>query len=104
MATTPEGRVKATIKKYLATLPFCWWYMPVSNGMGRMGIPDFIVCYRGVFIGIETKAPGKEANVTPLQMQNIVGINNALGYSIVVSDVLAVRGLVEHIDGLKVAA
>lgn len=98
MATTPEGRVKAAVKALLGTLANCWFYMPVSNGMGTHGIPDFIVCYKGVFVAIETKAPGKLGNVTPLQRMQINRINQALGYAIAVVDVEQVRALFETID------
>lgn len=72
---TPEGKVKLDIKKWLHDRGFIragskeedwpspilgWYYMPMQNGMGVHGIPDFICCYRGKFISIEAKAPGKE--------------------------------------------
>ena len=64
MANTPEGRIKDAVKKYLTALG-AYWYMPVSNGMGRVGCPDFLICYKGRFIACETKAPGKRHNTTP---------------------------------------
>ena len=100
MATTPEGKVKAAVKAFLKTLANCWFYMPVSNGMGTMGIPDIIVCYKGIFLAIETKAPGKLANTTPLQKAQINGINQAGGYAIVVDDVARVRKAIFMIDQL----
>jgi len=62
---TPEGAVKARVKKVLAQygeeLDAFW---PVQNGMGTPAL-DCIVCYRGHHIEIETKAPGKKP--TPRQ-------------------------------------
>lgn len=56
---TPEGSVKAKVKKVLAKygeeLDAFW---PVQNGMGTPAL-DCIVCYYGVHIEVETKAPGK---------------------------------------------
>lgn len=98
MAQTPEGRVKDAIKKYLASLRHCWFFLPVSNGMGSMGIPDIICCYRGIFVAIETKAPGKLGNVTPLQRAKIDAINNAEGFALAVDCVAAVRELIAKID------
>lgn len=95
---TPEGRVKAAVKAYLKTLANCWWFLPVSNGMGSMGIPDFIICYRGVFIGLETKAPGKENNVTPLQARNIAHINGAGGYAFAASTLDQLKAVIQRID------
>lgn len=101
MARTPEAVVKDAVKKYLTSLPNCWWFMPVSGGFGAHGIPDIIVCYKGTFIGIETKAPGKEKNVTPLQRMQLDKINHAHGYGRVVSSVAEVRQLIAAIDFLN---
>jgi len=98
MATTPEGKVKAAIKAFLKTLPRCWFFMPVSNGMGTMGIPDIICCYRGVFLAIECKAPGKVANTTPLQMAQITGIRDAQGHALVVDSVDTLKVYLKFID------
>lgn len=86
MAMTPEGRVKKAVKDYLSHLG-AWYYMPVSNGMGRVGCPDIIACYQGQFIAIETKAPGKRKAVTPNQQREIDGITHANGLALVVDDV-----------------
>jgi hypothetical protein len=83
---TPEGRVKAAVKALLKQLG-AWYYMPVSNGMGVHGIPDFIVCWHGWFIAIECKAPGKENTLTANQHNQIAAINSAGGVAIVTSDV-----------------
>ena len=56
MGMTPEGRVKKKIKEYLVTTG-AWYYMPVSNGMGRVGCPDILVCYKGHFLAFEVKSP-----------------------------------------------
>lgn len=89
---TPEGRVKNAIKGFLKTTD-AWWYMPVQNGMGVTGIPDFIVCYRGRFVGIECKAPGKERTVTVNQQRQLERIHAAQGCVAVVTDVEQVRSL-----------
>lgn len=82
MAQTPEGKVKDKIKKFLKERGV-WFYMPVQNGMGVVGIPDLICCYRGIFLAIETKAPGKVKNTTPNQDARIAEINGANGIAIV---------------------
>lgn len=77
---TPEGKVKAAVRRVLNAAGI-WSFSPVSNGMGRHGIPDFVACkptlitadmvgtWIGEFIGIETKAPGKRGNVSALQLE-----------------------------------
>lgn len=91
--STPEGLVKAKIKKFLKSQPNCWWTMPVSNGMGTMGVPDFIGCYLGLFFAIEAKAPGKLGATTPLQRAQLNGISQAHGWTIVADDVVLVEAL-----------
>lgn len=86
MALTPEGRVKAAVKKYLKARGV-WFYMPVQNGMGRVGIPDFICCFEGRFYAIETKAPGKKDQTTPNQDKELEGIRCAGGEALVIDDV-----------------
>lgn len=88
MAQTPEGKVKEAVKKFLKARGV-WFYMPVSNGMGRHGIPDIICCVppSGKFLAIECKAPGKSNNTTPLQDREIAAIRLARGWAVVVDDV-----------------
>ena len=94
MAMTPEGKVKKKIKEYLVTTG-AWYYLPVSNGMGRVGCPDILVCYKGHFLAFEVKSPGKIGNTTANQDREIAGINNAKGVAIVVDDVEQVREVID---------
>ena len=91
MATTPEGKVKKEIKEWLATLPNCWFYMPVQNGMGVVGIPDIVGCIDGKFFAIECKAPGKEGNVSVNQWHQLDGIIRADGFALVASSLTQVK-------------
>jgi len=97
MAMTPEGKVKKKVKEYLVSIG-AWYYMPVSNGMGRSGCPDILVCYKGHFLAFETKAPGKLKNTTPNQDREIAGINKAEGLAIVVDDVEQVKEVINAKD------
>jgi hypothetical protein len=90
MGMTPEGKVKKAVKEYLKSIG-AWYYMPVSNGMGRVGCPDILVCYKGLFMAFETKAPGKIKNVTPNQEREITDIQRANGLALVVDDVQQVK-------------
>jgi hypothetical protein len=84
MATTPEGRVKKKVTDMLKKHKV-WYYMPVSGGFGSHGIPDFVGCVRGRFIGIECKADANK-KLTPLQMAVRNEIENAFGLYFVVYD------------------
>lgn len=94
MATTPEGKVKNKIKDYLKSID-AWYYMPVSNGMGRVGCPDILVCYKGLFMAFEVKAPGKRKNTTPNQDREIEWIASANGLALVVDDVSQVKEAID---------
>lgn len=93
--TTPEGKVKAAITKWLKSIG-AYYYMPQSNGRGRVGAPDYIVCNKGEFWGIEAKAPGKLKNTTPNQRRELNWIDEAGGVSLVVEDVAQLRYLLGH--------
>ena len=80
---TPEGKVKAKIKKVLKDNDI-YYIMPATGGYGNSGAPDFIVCHEGKFIGIETKA-GKN-KPTALQQRNIDQINAQGGLALVVNE------------------
>jgi hypothetical protein len=80
---TPEGKVKKDVRDFLRSKDV-WFYQPVQNGMGQVGIPDFVCCYRGMFVAIETKAPGKTNAVTPNQQRVIDAIKAHGGLAVVV--------------------
>lgn len=110
---TPEGVVKRDIRRELETAGFWfagakrparvtgWAYMPVNNGMGVSGIPDFVGTEAivitpemvGMTIGrtfmIEAKAPGKHP--TPIQLDRHEEIRTAGGIVLVVDDVSTLR-------------
>lgn len=75
MSATPEGRVKNELKRYLdskgESLHALW---PVQNGMGTPAL-DVHVCFKGKYIGIECKAPGK--NMTPRQVVTATKMHKA---------------------------
>ena len=94
MAMTPEAKFKGAVKKYLTSIG-AYWYMPVSNGMGRVGCPDFLICYKGRFVACETKAPGRRGNTTPNQDREIERIQGAEGVALVVEDVEQLKAVLE---------
>lgn len=83
MATTPEGKVKKEVRRVLDSLG-AYYVMPVTGGYGKQGAPDFLVCHKGLFFGIETKA-GK-GKLTTLQEINLKKIVEAGGVSLVVRE------------------
>lgn len=83
MAMTPERRVKTQVRKVLDKLG-AYYVMPVTGGYGNSGAPDFLVCIRGRFVGVECKARGNTP--TPLQEKNLRLIERSGGVSLVVNE------------------
>lgn len=84
MATTPENKVKAAIKRWLTKEGF-YWFSAAAGPFSVHGVPDIIVCANGNFIGIEVKAPGKEKNVTVNQAHHQKRIKDNGGIALVAS-------------------
>ena len=80
---SPEGRVKAQLKKLLSEHG-AYYHMPVQNGMGAPSL-DFICCHRGCYFGIETKASNKKP--TPRQETTMNQIRLAGGLAFLVNEV-----------------
>jgi len=80
---TPEGKVKAKVKKVLKELG-AYYVMPATGGYGSSGAPDFLICFRGKFIGIECKANG--GKTTALQDSNLKTIRLNGGIAFVVDE------------------
>jgi hypothetical protein len=83
MAQTPEGKVKAAVRKLLVEFGI-YYFSPAANGYGRAGIPDIICCFGGRFIAIECKA-GKGVT-TALQDRELAAIRTAGGMTMVVNE------------------
>lgn len=94
MALTPEGRVKKDVKALLTSMGI-HYYMPMQTGYGVVGIPDFICCWNGRYLAVETKAPGKLKNTTANQDRVISEIRRAKGLAIVVDSADMLREFLE---------
>lgn len=85
--STPEGKVKAKVRKAKAALIKdgygIWSFMPVQMGYGAPAL-DFLWCVNGFFVAIETKVKGKY--MTPRQEQTAAEIKEAGGMVFVVFD------------------
>ena len=99
MASTPEAKVKKQIRAILDEYG-AYYAMPIGSGYGNSGVPDFLVCYKGWFIGIEAKA-GK-GNTTALQDMNLEKIEKAGGIAMIVNEfnLQAINNMLDTIDNL----
>lgn len=106
---TPEGRVKKMIKDVLDGLGFkrmgsdspmlipACYHMPVSNGMGIHGMPDFNGIYYGIGFGIEAKPNAKKVP-TANQLERMSEINDAGGVARVVYDRTTLQSFLNELE------
>jgi hypothetical protein len=103
---TPEGRIKAMVKRELIKIlkeypGSVWSFMPVQYGYGKPAL-DYLWCVSGHFVAIETKAPGKVP--TPRQALTMGLIGNAGGSVFVVSGEESLAELVEFVRNVIAAS
>lgn len=98
MADTPEGKAKVKIRKWIKdNLPGAFRFAPRGGPFAVAGIPDEIICWLGVFIGLEIKSEVGEA--TAMQMVQLQAIQKAGGVACIV------RGYdVARLEAMKQAA
>ncbi len=78
-----EEQVKKKIKAVLDKTK-AYYFMPKASVYGVNGVPDFIVCLQGFFIGIEAKAAGID-KPDPAQVKQIRMIKEAGGVSFLIN-------------------
>ena len=80
---TPEAKVKKKVKEILKSMG-AYYAMPVATGFASSGVPDFVVCCKGKFYGIECKANGNKP--TALQLKHLDDIRKAGGIALVIDE------------------
>src|SRR5262245_20826756 len=90
MSHTPEGRIKAIIKKILDR-HMVWYFMPVPSGYQAKTV-DFLCLKSGKFFAIEAKRPDKDA--TERQKFVLAEIRKEGGYTYVIDS----QGDVDNLD------
>lgn len=83
MALTPEKKVKNKVVALLKERG-AYYFFPATYGMGRSGIPDVVLCYKGHFIGVECKAGNNKP--TALQLRELAAIADAGGSSLIINE------------------
>lgn len=84
MGTQPESKLSRRIQDAIRAEG--WFCFKVHGSEFTMaGLPDIIVCARGLFVGVETKVPGKEKNTSARQDYVHNKIRQAEGVAVVVT-------------------
>ena len=91
-----EKDITNAILRYLRSLPECFCFKEHGGAYGSAGIPDIICCYRGRFLGLEVKQPGKQ--LTRLQEVMLERIRAALGEAHMVTSTAEVRTIIERLE------
>ena len=91
-----ESQLVQSIRKYLATLPNCFFWKEHGGQYGTAGIPDIIVCHNGHFIGLEAKVGNNKPTV--LQAATIEQIKKAGGTAVVVRSVDDVKTVMAQME------
>ena len=94
---TPEGKVKAEVKKYLKEIG-AYYFMPVQTGYGAAGV-DFYICYEGWFIAVETKAG--EAIPKPRQRKVLNDVESCGGLSLCINKIESLQRCIEWINARR---
>jgi hypothetical protein len=90
-----EADVKADVKAYCKEIG-AFYFMPVQMGYGRSAV-DFLICWRGLFIAVETKKPGV-TEPTARQEFTIKEIKEAGGQAIVINHVNQFKRLIDQLS------
>ena len=83
MSTKPETIFKNRIRPRLEDLPHSWWCKTQMQAI--RGIPDFVGCVGGTFVGLELKTSKRQADIdsstTVMQKYTLNKIRLAGGFT-----------------------
>lgn len=92
-----EGQLTSQIKNYLASKgAYCEKIF--GGGFQASGIPDIIVCYRGLFIAIEVKSPTHKGRASDIQKLKIRRIRECGGIAFITDNMEDVENIFNSID------
>jgi hypothetical protein len=89
-----EAALKLEARAYMKSRPDIWYYATMQNGYGKRGVPDDLICYKGLFLAIEYKAPKQHPKV--LQSMQLEEIKIAGGAATVAWSMDDIRDLFER--------
>lgn len=84
------------IKTYLDSVKDLFYWKEHGGQFGTAGIPDIIICYKGRFLGLECKQPGRKPTI--LQAITLNKIMRAGGIGVVITDVNQVKEMIESLS------
>lgn len=94
---TPETILKDNVIKYLTESRI--WFRRYQAAYNANGLPDLDFLYKGVYVGLELKAP--KGTPTELQLRKLKSINENGGIGIIVRDLEDVKNVINFIDKIS---
>ena len=92
-----EGQLTSQIKNYLASKgAYCEKIF--GGGYQASGIPDLIVCYKGLFVAIEVKSPTHKGRASDIQKLKIKRIRGCGGIAFITDNIEDVERIFDFID------
>jgi len=90
-----EKTTQDRIIRWLKSLPQdqCWYFKVCGAPFQKRGVPDILCCIRGLFIGLEVKAP--DGKITAMQLKQIELIRRAGGAAAVVHSLADAKHLIK---------
>jgi hypothetical protein len=77
-----------------------WWQTTQSGGYGgKVGVPDLLICYRGIFLAAEVKRPLASSKLSTAQKVQLALIEQAGGRTAVVRSADDMTQVLDTIDG-----
>lgn len=83
--TNPQNEkdVKENVKR-MCKQAGAYYAMPHGAGYGRAGVPDFLICHHGKFLGVETKFGSNKPSAN--QNRELLDIETANGRALVINE------------------
>lgn len=97
MSCTNEAQLVSQIKNFLKSRG-CYVEKIFGGGFQSAGIPDLIVCYKGLFIAIEVKSPTHKGRASDIQKLKIRAIRNSGGIAFITDSLEEVKRIFDCIN------
>jgi hypothetical protein len=101
MASAPREKVVIEQQRRVLKRRRCWFVKTTPGQLGAIpGQPDWMVCYRGLFLGIEAKRPTASSRQSAAQKIQEDLIIRAGGIYAICRSAQDVEGLLDRCDAL----
>lgn len=97
MAATPEAKVKVAVRRMLTEFG-AYYFCPATGGYGRSGVPDFVVCFKGQFVGIEAKAGNNQPTALQQRELSLIAANGGVTFVVNEHNLKTLHAVLEELN------